>query len=343
MIGAPSPRATASMAEGKVDPLGTAQDAPPHGATPVPPPEPDPTTSEGATAAEAPSAAFTEAIADVSPELLAPLADVFARVAESRWAKGLGTGSMTFAEDGGLPSPGSQRATVLVQREGAGAWLRAAADAEEQTAGGRGVDARALDAWLSGVGDAIGELLGESLSVEAVHAGDRPEDTATIEGTSVLPFEYQFGRRRGRAWLWMEPGLLAQCLAELALSVPAEGVGPGSAGEARLDTGPTTPSYESFPLLSEQPQGRAPSGIDVLLDVPLEVSVELGRTERQIREILSLVPGSVLELDRVAGDPIDVLINGRRIARAEVVVVDERFAIRITDILSPEERVERLG
>jgi flagellar motor switch protein FliN/FliY len=69
-----------------------------------------------------------------------------------------------------------------------------------------------------------------------------------------------------------------------------------------------------------------------LLDVPLEVTVELGRTERLVRDILALVPGSVLTLDHVAGEPVDVLVNGRRIARGEVVVVDDNFAVRIVEI-----------
>jgi flagellar motor switch protein FliN len=91
--------------------------------------------------------------------------------------------------------------------------------------------------------------------------------------------------------------------------------------------------------------GSDPAGegnLQLLLDVPLEVTVELGRTERQIRDILALAPGTVIELDRLAGEPVDVLVNGRPIARGEVVVIDENFGIRITDIVAPGERLRRL-
>lgn len=82
--------------------------------------------------------------------------------------------------------------------------------------------------------------------------------------------------------------------------------------------------------------------IELLLDVSLQVTVELGRTRRQIRDVLTLGPGSVVELDKLAGEPVDVLVNGKRIARGEVVVIDEHFGVRITDIVSPVERAQSL-
>jgi flagellar motor switch protein FliN/FliY len=82
--------------------------------------------------------------------------------------------------------------------------------------------------------------------------------------------------------------------------------------------------------------------LDLLLDVPLELSVELGRTRMSIQELLSLGPGSVVELDKVAGEPLDILVNDRLVARGEAVVVNDKFGIRITDIVSPTERIARL-
>lgn len=79
--------------------------------------------------------------------------------------------------------------------------------------------------------------------------------------------------------------------------------------------------------------------MNVLLDVSLEVSVELGRTHKKIRDILELGPGSVIELDRLVGEPIDILVNGKFIAKGEVVVIDENFGVRITDIINPENRI----
>jgi flagellar motor switch protein FliN/FliY len=76
-------------------------------------------------------------------------------------------------------------------------------------------------------------------------------------------------------------------------------------------------------------------GLDMLHDVEMEVSAELGRTRMSVRELLSLTPGAIVELDRAAGSPADLLVNGRLIARGEVVVVDENFGIRITEIVAP--------
>jgi len=90
-----------------------------------------------------------------------------------------------------------------------------------------------------------------------------------------------------------------------------------------------------------KPAGAVQS-LDFILDIPLKVSVELGRTRLPIREILQLAQGSVVELAKFAGEPLEVLINDRLIARGEVVVVNEKFGIRLTDILSPVERIEQL-
>jgi flagellar motor switch protein FliN/FliY len=82
--------------------------------------------------------------------------------------------------------------------------------------------------------------------------------------------------------------------------------------------------------------------LDLILDVDLEATVELGRAKLSIRDILGLGPGSVVELDKLAGEPADLLINGRRLARGEVVVIDDDFGLRITEILTPTERLNSL-
>ena len=79
--------------------------------------------------------------------------------------------------------------------------------------------------------------------------------------------------------------------------------------------------------------------IDIIMDVQLEVTVELGRTTKKIKDILEFVPGTIIELDKLAGEPIDILVNGKFVAKGEVVVIDENFGIRITDIISPEKRI----
>ena len=82
--------------------------------------------------------------------------------------------------------------------------------------------------------------------------------------------------------------------------------------------------------------------LDVLLDVPLDVTIELGRSRMSIQELLALSPGSVVELDKIAGEPLDIVVNDRLIARGEAVVVNDKFGIRITDIVSKTERIARL-
>ena len=86
----------------------------------------------------------------------------------------------------------------------------------------------------------------------------------------------------------------------------------------------------------------AGSNLEVILDIPVTLSMEVGRTEVPIQDLLALNRGSVVELDRIAGEPMDVLINGTLIAHGEVVVINEKFGIRLTDVISPSERVKKL-
>lgn len=83
--------------------------------------------------------------------------------------------------------------------------------------------------------------------------------------------------------------------------------------------------------------------MDVILDIPVTLSMEVGTTNISIRNLLQLNQGSVIELDRLAGEPLDVLVNGTLIAHGEVVVVNEKFGIRLTDVISPAERIKKLG
>jgi flagellar motor switch protein FliN/FliY len=86
-----------------------------------------------------------------------------------------------------------------------------------------------------------------------------------------------------------------------------------------------------------------PSSMELLLDIPLEITAELGRTRMIINDLLQLGQGSVIELNKLAGEPLEILVNQKLIARGEVVVVNEKFGIRLTDIISPLERIKQLG
>jgi flagellar motor switch protein FliN/FliY len=103
--------------------------------------------------------------------------------------------------------------------------------------------------------------------------------------------------------------------------------GGGAIGGAAANRGPAPPPVQS---------------LDFILDIPLRVTVELGRAKMAVREILQLAQGSVIELSKFAGEPLEVLVNDKLVARGEVVVVNEKFGIRLTDIISPVERIEQL-
>ena len=100
-------------------------------------------------------------------------------------------------------------------------------------------------------------------------------------------------------------------------------------------------SFQNFDS-SSSPSPTSMNDFDLILDIPVQLTVELGRTKISIRNLLQLAHGSVVELDALAGEPMDVLINGTLIAQGEVVVVNDKFGIRLTDIITPSERVRKL-
>jgi flagellar motor switch protein FliN/FliY len=117
--------------------------------------------------------------------------------------------------------------------------------------------------------------------------------------------------------------------------------------QADAEAAETETAPAAKPAVFEQ-FGAAPSGgaiqdFDMILDIPVALTVELGRTKISIRNLLQLAHGSVVELDGLAGEPMDVLVNGTLIAQGEVVVVNDKFGIRLTDIITPQERIRKLN
>lgn len=196
-------------------------------------------------------------------------------------------------------------------------------------------------ATLAGPGDAVvGVLVGPELAEALAAAPAGPLDlgaalqpaldaAATALGTTAGPGEALTGRKLTSAVKGAAVAVPLQQGGEVAAVlfvgnlVPVAGSAPGSAAPAPTGTHPVSSS-------------SAPArGVELLHGVSMEVTVELGRTRLSVRELLALTPGDVLELDRAAGSPADLLVNGRLIARGEVVVVDEDFALRVTEIVAP--------
>lgn len=117
--------------------------------------------------------------------------------------------------------------------------------------------------------------------------------------------------------------------AEISINTDSDSAGAGR-GSARTETDAGADS-------------RKPDNLEFILDIPLEVSVELGRTKMLVNELLKLGQGSVIELTKLAGETLEILANQKPIARGEVVVVNDKYGIRLTEVISPMERLERLG
>jgi flagellar motor switch protein FliN/FliY len=122
-----------------------------------------------------------------------------------------------------------------------------------------------------------------------------------------------------------------------------------AAGSEAQNSGPNGGAFSTgsgagagAPASGHKNASQPVQSLDFILDIPLKVTVELGRSKMAIRDILQLAQGSVVELSKFAGEPLEVLVNDKLIARGEVVVVNEKFGIRLTDIISPVERIEQL-
>jgi flagellar motor switch protein FliN/FliY len=113
--------------------------------------------------------------------------------------------------------------------------------------------------------------------------------------------------------------------------------------EATISDAPEAAPAQIFEQFSVSPKPEIHNDIDMIMDIPVQLTVQLGRTKIAIKNLLQLAQGSVVELDGLAGEPMDVLVNGYLIAQGEVVVVNEKFGIRLTDIITPSERIRKLN
>ncbi len=244
--------------------------------------------------------------------------------------------------------------------------------------GGEGAAADELtDLHASAIGEAMNQMMGSASTAMAEMAGHRVDISAPsvaildlsdaaesvdlgLVGRIVrTSFQLRVDDLLDTTLMQLMPVDFARGLVD-ALNTPPAPAEPAAAAPA-AETAPAVadPAAEddrhlhavpvpvaqpvTFPSLDDAPSVPGGSDISLLLDVPLQVTVELGRAQMRIRNVLELVPGSIVELDKLAGEPVDVLVNGKQIARGEVVVIDEEFGVRITDVASQAKRLRGLA
>ncbi|HYF95566.1 MAG TPA: flagellar motor switch protein FliN [Symbiobacteriaceae bacterium] len=212
---------------------------------------------------------------------------------------------------------------------------------------------------------AVGDLLGRQTFAGAVEVLNLPtlaEASGWAPATAVMAaaIDLTLGDDAGRLYLIMPQPVwtpiadavrekqsarsrhAAPAPAPAQAAPPAASPSPAPRQAAPAAAPPSQVTFQAarFPEVAPRPAREETRNIELLMDVSLQVTVELGRTRKQIRDVLSMGPGSVLELDKLAGEQVDVLVNGKLIAKGEVVVIDENYGVRITDILSPVERLQ---
>jgi flagellar motor switch protein FliN/FliY len=223
--------------------------------------------------------------------------------------------------------------------------------------------AEAMNQMMGSASTAMAEMVGRRIDISApqVQVLDLATEAALAElgitdAMVRTSFQLHVGELLDTTLMQLMPIGFARALVDglMQPAAPAAGAPAADVAEAapeaeaddrHLHALPAPPVAQpvTFPSLDEVPANPGGSDISLLLDVPLQVTVELGRTQLKIRNVLELVPGSIIELDKLAGEPVDVLVNGKPIARGEVVVIDEEFGVRITDVASHAKRLRGLA
>lgn len=185
------------------------------------------------------------------------------------------------------------------------------------------------------------ETAAEPGNVEVAEAIDNESAAGDLSGADNQASNDAAGDAAGEEMAG-DPSLISQESIDKAMQ-DFSGGGEGGADMTGLSSADEpVVRHADFQQLSETADGKSVRNIELLMDVDLPVSIELGRTRMNVSDILALGPGSVVELDKLVGEPVDLLVNSKCVARGEVVVVDENFGLRITQLVSPEERIKNL-
>ncbi|GHV88349.1 flagellar motor switch protein FliN [Spirochaetia bacterium] len=218
---------------------------------------------------------------------------------------------------------------------------------------------------MSVIGETVSQIVGsqitaltdktgnKSIASSSPEAANVPKATAALPGSNFIQAVYELDLGDGashKLWEVFGPAVssaMARSLGGGAPQTAAGGMGGGSAGPAGGGMsnigGATNVSSIQFPNLMPQVTPQEQGNIGLIMDVYMEMTVELGRTRKSIKDILSMGEGTIIELDKLAGEPVDILVNHKLIAKGEVVVIDENFGVRVTEIVSPIERMSDLN
>ncbi|MDR3324853.1 MAG: flagellar motor switch protein FliN [Spirochaetaceae bacterium] len=228
------------------------------------------------------------------------------------------------------------------------------------------------DMAMSVVGEAVSQITGTLITALTGKTGNKsiasaPPEAANIpKATAALPagaftvaaFELDLGDgKKQPIWEIFGPSVASGISAALTAGAAPSAAPGGKAGAAPAGGGAPSggvvggggfgapPNMQSvqYPNLSSTNAPREQGNIGLLMDVSMEMTVELGRARKQIKEILSMGEGTIIELDKLAGEPVDILVNHKLIAKGEVVVIDESFGVRVTEIVSPSERMPNVN
>ena len=221
------------------------------------------------------------------------------------------------------------------------------------------------DMAMSVIGEVISQIVGHQITALADKTGNKSissipqEVTNIVKALIALPAgdfagaEYNIELGTGNNYkIWEVFGPQPASDIAKALNKPAAApkapVSPGAgqnagAGMGGIFNGPTNVQSVQFPNLHPHGAYQEASNISLIMDVFMEMTVELGRTRKLIKDILAMGEGTIIELDKLAGEPVDILVNHKLIAKGEVVVIDENFGVRVTEIVSPAERMNDLG
>ncbi|MDR1862678.1 MAG: flagellar motor switch protein FliN [Treponema sp.] len=231
---------------------------------------------------------------------------------------------------------------------------------------------------MSVIGEVVSQLVGtqitaltdktgnKSIAAAAPEANHVPKAVAALPGGDFASAHYQLDLGDGKAnqiWEIYGPGVFSDIARALnggspaaagnlgavpgmggGMAVPAMGMGMPNMGMGTPAIGAATNVQSvQFPSLIPRPTSQEQGNIGLIMDVYMEMTVELGRTRKLIKDILGMGEGTIIELDKLAGEPVDILVNHKLIAKGEVVVIDENFGVRVTEIVSPMDRMSDMG